>query len=140
MQQNADWVNKYFTPEQRAKMDEIQQNAYSESARAKLAARGPWTEEDQKQADAAWSAVNSELARLAAAGTDPAGPEGQAWAASFNALIGQFTQGDPEIAEGLNTFWKQHNALPASERPMGPSYTPEQQAFMRAALAAARKA
>lgn len=139
MQQHSDWVDKYFTPEQRAKMDEIQQNAYSESARAKLAARGPWTEEDQRRAEAAWGAVNSELARLTAAGADPAGPEAQAWAASFNELIGQFTQGDPEIAEGLNTFWKQHNALPEAERPMGPTYTAEQQAFMNAALSAARK-
>jgi DNA-binding transcriptional MerR regulator len=139
VQQNTDWVNKYFTPEQRAKMDELGQQAYSESARARLAARGPWTEEDQQRADIAWGAVNAELTRLTAAGEDPAGPEGQAWAASFNELIGQFTQGDPEIADGLNTFWKHHNALPEAERPMGPTYSAEEQAFMQAALSAARR-
>lgn len=138
MQQNNDWVNKYFTPEQRAKMEEVQQSAYSESARAKLAARGPWTEEDQKRADEQWGAVNGELKRLAAAGVDPAGPEALAWAASFNDLIGQFTGGDPEIAVGLNTFWRQHNALPETERPMPSPYTAEEQAFMQAALSAAR--
>ena len=139
MQQNNDWVNKYCTPEQRAKMEEIQQGAYSDSARAKLAARGPWTEEDQKRADQQWGAVNGELTRLTATGADPAGPEGLAWAASFNELIGQFTQGDPEVAAGLNTFWKQHSALPESERPMGPTYSAEEQAFMAAALSAARQ-
>jgi MerR family transcriptional regulator, thiopeptide resistance regulator len=139
MQQNSDWVSKYFTPEQRAKVEELQQSSYSDSARAKLAARGPWTEEDQKRADEQWRAVNGELKRLTAAGADPSGPEGQAWAASFSALIGQFTGGDAEVAAGLDTFWRQHNALPASERPIPSPYTTEEQAFMDAALAASSK-
>lgn len=138
MQQQQDWVSKYLTPEQRQKMQELSEQSYSEEARQKLAAR-TWTEEDQQQASAQWAQVTSELKRLVAAGADPAGPEGQVWAASFNGLISAFTQNDPEIEAGLNTWWQRHNELPASEQPMGPRYSPEEQAFMNAALAAARR-
>jgi hypothetical protein len=139
MQQQNDWVNKYFTPEQQEQMQKLQERAYSDSARAKLAARGPWTEQNQERASAQWAAVGSELSRLVAAGADPKGAEGQAWAASFNALISAFTQHDPEIETGLSTFWQEHNALPPTEQPMGPRYTAEEQAFMNEALAASRQ-
>ena len=81
-------------------MQRLSEEAYSEEARRKLAGR-TWTEEDQKQADRQWAQVGAELKRLVAAGADPAGPEGQTWAASFNALISAFTQNDPEIEAGL---------------------------------------
>ncbi|MGE3269571.1 MAG: MerR family transcriptional regulator [Chloroflexota bacterium] len=139
MQQDREWVSKYFTPEQREQMQQLLVESYSESARAKLEARGPWTEADQQRADVAWGAVNGELSRLTAAGADPAGPEGQAWAASFNDLIGQFTQGDPELAAGMANFWKRHNALPPEQRPIAIRYSAEEQAFMNAALKAARE-
>ena len=83
--------------------------------------------------------VGAELKRLAAAGADPAGPEGQAWAARFNGLIGAFTQGDPEIEAGLSNWWQRHNELPEDQQPMRLIYTPEERAFMNAALAAARQ-
>src|SRR4029077_1021986 len=50
MQQQNDWVNKYFTPEQQQSINERSETSYSETARQKLAARGPWTEEDQARA------------------------------------------------------------------------------------------
>ena len=71
--------------------------------------------------------------------TDPAGEEAQAWAARFNGLIAAFTQNDPEIEAGLTSWWKQHDELPPERQPMGPRYTPEEQAFMNAALTAARQ-
>jgi DNA-binding transcriptional MerR regulator len=138
MQQQSDWVSKYLTPEQQKQMQELSETSYSEEARAKLAARGPWTEEDQEKASRQWAEVGAELKRLAAAGADPAGPEAQSWAASFNGLISAFTQNDPDIEAGLQTWWKRHNQLPAEQRPMGTLYTPEEQEFMNAALAAAR--
>jgi DNA-binding transcriptional MerR regulator len=139
MQQQNDWVNKYLTPEQQEKLEELRDGAYSESARTRLAARGPWTEQDQTRASAQWAAIGNDLRRLVAAGADPRGPEGQTWAASFNALIAEFTQNDPEIEAGLNTFWQRHDALPASERPLGPTYSAEEQAFMNEALSASRQ-
>lgn len=139
MQQQNDWVSKYLTPEQQETMEELSERSYSESARQKLAARGPWTEEDQRQASEQWAWIAAELKRLVAAGADPAGEEAQAWAARFNGPISAFTQNDPEIEAGLNEWWKQHNELPAERQPMGPQYTPEEQAFMNAALAASRQ-
>lgn len=137
MQQQQDWVGKYLTPEQQEQMQRLSEQSYSEEARAKLAAR-TWTEADQQQASAQWAEVGAELKRLVAADADPAGPEGQAWAARFNGLIAAFTQNDPEIEAGLNRWWQQHNELPASEQPMRQMYTPEEQRFMNAALTAAR--
>lgn len=40
---------------------------------------------------------------------------------------------------GLSSWWQQHNQLPEGEQPMRMLYTPEEQAFMNAALAAARQ-
>ncbi len=137
MQQQNDWVNKYLTPEQQQEMRELSESSYTESARQKLAARA-WTEEDQARASEQWAWIAVELKRLVAAGADPAGEEAQAWAGRFNGLISAFTQNDPEIEAGLQTWWQNHNELPAERQPMGPQYTPEEQQFMNAALAAAR--
>jgi DNA-binding transcriptional MerR regulator len=139
MQQQHDWVKKYFTPEQQETINELSETSYSESARQKLAARGPWTEEDQAHASEQWAWIATELKRLTADGADPAGEEAQAWASRFNGLIAAFTQRDQEIADGLKTWWQQHDALPPEQQPMGNRYTPEEQVFMSAALAAARK-
>ena len=139
MQQQNDWVNKYFTPEQQQTINELSETSYSEEARQKLAARGPWTEEDQARASEQWAWIATELKRLTAAGADPAGEEAQAWAGRFNDLIAQFTQHDPEIETGLKTWWQQHNELPPERQPMGNRYSPEEQQFMNAALAASRK-
>ena len=140
MQQQNDWVNKYLTPEQQQTMQDLSEKAYSDEARQKLAARGPWTEEDQARASEQWAWISAELERLVAAGADPAGAEAQAWASRFNGLISAFTQNDPEIEAGLNAWWKEHGKLPETQQPLpGFNYSPEEQQFRDAALAASRK-
>src|SRR4051812_37726070 len=138
MQQQQDWVSKYLTPEQQEQMQRLSEEAYSDEARQKLAAR-TWTEADQQQASAQWAEIGAELKRLVLAGADPSGPEAQAWADRFNALISAFTQHDPEIEAGLQNWWQQHNQLPEHQQPMRQMYSPEEQAFMNAALSAARQ-
>ena len=118
MEQKQEWVRKHFTSEQLDQMEQLRQSSYSESARQKLAARGEWTEADQEQASAQWAHVASESKRLAAAGADPAGPEAQAVAKLKHDLLFAFTQGDPEITEGLSRFWQNHGALPADRQPL----------------------
>jgi DNA-binding transcriptional MerR regulator len=136
MDQNEEWVKKYFTPEQQQQMAVLAEQSYSESARAKLAARGPWTEADQQRATAQWAAVHAEARRLTAAGADPAGAEAQALARQFQQLIRAFTGGDPEIAAGLKQWWQKHNALPANQQPIQSPLNPEEQAFLHQAVAA----
>jgi DNA-binding transcriptional MerR regulator len=138
MQQKDDWVDKYFTPEQRAAMDRLSQHAYSEEARQKLAARGPWTEEDQRRVSAQWAALFAERKRLTDAGADPAGPEGQALAKSWSDLVAAFTQHDPELVKGLRRWWQGYAELPAEERPLAaavPSQSEEETRFIQEALA-----
>ena len=141
MQQKNEWVGKYFTPEQQAKMEELRQDSYSESAKQKLASRGAtWTEEDQQKATAQWDWVFAELKRLAAAGADPAGPEAQEWARVRTGLLDAFTNRDPEIEAGLNAFWQNVHQLPEEQRPFSlPKQSEAETAFMEQVLAVYRE-
>jgi DNA-binding transcriptional MerR regulator len=140
MDQNKEWVKKYFTPEQLQQMGELTAQSYSESAWAKLAEvhkdRAPWTEEDQKRVSAQWEAVYAEARRLTAAGADPAGDEALALAQQHNALVSAFTGGDPEVAAAVKQWWEKHNALPEAQRPL-PQFTLDstEDAFLKQALA-----
>ena len=135
MEQDKEWVNKYLTPEQQQKMAEISGKSYSPGAAQKVAAWSRnWTEEDQRRASQQWDAVFAELRRLVAEGKDPTSSEGQALAKQYTELIGQFTRGDADVEAGLRQWWKNHNELPAGEKPLGMySYTKEEGAFLRKA-------
>jgi DNA-binding transcriptional MerR regulator len=137
MEQNKEWVNKYLTQEQQQKMAEISEKSYSSEAAQKLAEWGRnWTEEDQKHASQQWDAVFTELRRLVAEGKNPTGPEGQALAKQQSDLIGQFTRGDADVEAGLKQWWKNHDELPAKEKPLSAySYSEEEAAFLQQALA-----
>ena len=118
MQQKQEWVKKYFSDEQAQKLEELSQASYSEEVRQKLEQKGVWSETDQKRANAQWAHVASESQRLAAAGANPAGEEGQALAKFKSDLLFAFTQGDPDITAGLAKFWESHSALPQNEQPL----------------------
>ncbi|HEX6290401.1 MAG TPA: MerR family transcriptional regulator [Herpetosiphonaceae bacterium] len=135
MEQNNDWVNKYFTPEQRRTMDELSNSSYSDEARQQLAARGPWTEEDQRRVDQQYAHLASELKRVVAEGKDPGSPEAQALAKLQIDLLHQFTQGSPEITTGLKKLWQNHEALPAEKRPFSMPWSDEEGAFLSQAMA-----
>jgi DNA-binding transcriptional MerR regulator len=117
MEHKEEWVEKYFTGEQRATMDRLSEEAYSEEARAELASRGPWTETDQKRVDAQYAALAQELERLVAEGADPGSEAAQAAAETQIGLLRQFTQGDPEVEKGLQTWWAKFAELPADQKP-----------------------
>lgn len=140
MEQNRDWVNKYFTPEQQEHMQKLSEQAYSDEARQRLAARGgEWTEADQQRASAQWASVSADIVRLADASADPAGAEAQDLAARYTGLIEGFTGGDSEIASGLNRFWQSYDTLPDEQKPFPSPYTKEQQAWLDKALAVYRQ-
>ena len=136
MEQNKDWVNKYFSAEQQKKMEEISQKSYSEADRQKLAEWGKgWSEEDQQRANEQWAAVWAETKRLVAEGKDPAGPEAQALAKQQCDLVGQFTRGDAGIATGLSSWWKNYDKLPAEEKPVLIPLGEEESDFLKQAVA-----
>lgn len=140
MEQNRDWVNKYFTPEQLEEMKKLSEQSYSEEARQKLTSRmGEWTEADQQRASAQWAEVTQGIIRLSAANADPASPEAQQVAKLYSDLIAGFTEGDPEIAKGLNKYWQNHEALPEDRKPMPSPYSKEQPEWLEKAVEAYRK-
>lgn len=139
MEQKDDWVEKYFTDEQRATMDRLSEGSYTEEARSKLAARGPWTEADQKRVDAQYAALTAELKRLVAEGADPGSDAGQAAARTQADLIQAFTQGDPEVEKGLQTWWKGFSELPADQKPPALPWGEEEAAFLAKAMAIHRE-
>lgn len=132
MEQQNNWQEKYFSPEQLKKMQEISNASYSAEARQFLDSRGPWTEEDQKRATEQWNWVYSEISRLVATGADPASPEAQHWVQVRHDLLSAFTGGNPEVKEGLGQYWKNVSELPEQERPISlPRQSEEEQEFMK---------
>ncbi len=135
MEQNKDWVNKYFTPKQRKQMEELSRKSYTEEDRQRLAEWGKgWSEEDQRIADQQWSAVYTGLKRLVVEGKDPAGPEAQALARQYSDLVAQFTHGDADIEAGLKKWWQHFDELPAQEKPMQAPYGKEEAEFLGQAV------
>jgi MerR family transcriptional regulator, thiopeptide resistance regulator len=135
MNQNERWTEKYFTPEQQEQADRLIESAYSDAAKGKLAARGPWTEADQQRVDAQYAALAADLKRVVASGADPASPEAQDIAARQQELLHQFTQADPDIMAGLAAVWQNNDALPASEQPFSMPWSDEEGTFLDRAIA-----
>jgi DNA-binding transcriptional MerR regulator len=117
MQKNMDWVKKYYTEEQLAE----------------LAERG--TPEVLEKGQRDWSELIAEVEAAVAAGEDPAGEHGRSLAARWDGLVGQFTGGDPGIAEGLKTLWSDKANWPTTfKKP----YSDEAEAFIAKARASAK--
>lgn len=136
MEQNKDWLKKYFTQEQLDQMGEISESSYSDEARAKMSQWPTWTEEDQHRANAQWADIWGVARSLTAANADPAGAEAQNMIAKYNGLIAAFTRGDADISAGLSKYWQTHEALPLEQKPFQLPLTAEEQEFLNKALAA----
>ena len=135
MEQQSDWRKKYFTDEQAETMRELGRQAYSPEAREKLAARGPWTEEDQRRVDAQYAALYAGVRAAVAAGQEPSGPAGQALAGQALGLLEAFTGGDPAVWAGLQQWWQHHDQLPAAQRPVQLPLSDAEAAFLEQAKA-----
>lgn len=136
MEQNKDWVKKYFTDEQLKQMDELSKQSYTEEAARKLKAyhTGEWTEEDQKRINEQYTHLGAELQRLVASGADPASPDAQALARLQNRLSFGFTRGDQDIQASVNRWWENFYALPEEQRPMKSPYSKTEAEFLKQAL------
>jgi DNA-binding transcriptional MerR regulator len=118
MQQDYEWVKKYYTEEQLAD----------------LARRG--TPEVLEPGQRDWQALIGEVEQAVAEGADPAGERAQALAARWSALIEEFTGGDPGIRENLARLYADQANWPDTFRK---PYSDEVGAFIQRAQAAGPK-
>lgn len=133
MNQSNDWRNRYLTAEQLKTLQAMSDTAYTDEARAALAARPPWTEADQQRVDEQYAALYAGVRQAVAAGEEPAGPTGQALAGQAIGLIEAFTGGEAVVTEGLKTFWANFQALPADQRPFQIPLNETEAAFLEEA-------
>lgn len=95
MQNNWDWVKKYYTEEQLAE----------------LAARG--TPEVLERGQREWAALIKEVEQAIHEGVDPSSERAQALAARWQRLIEDFTGGNPEILANLKRLYADQANWPA---------------------------
>lgn len=103
-------VEKYYTKEQLAEL---------------AARRADLGEAGMKAAERAWAEVFARLRAEMARGTDPAAPAVQAIVADADALVAQFTGGDPEIARSLERLYAENPV-----HKVHPSFDPAVFAYM----------
>jgi DNA-binding transcriptional MerR regulator len=96
MQNNSDWMLKYFT----------------DDAKSYVAARKTeWTPEQQAHAEQEWSDLFRDI--QASLDEDPASPKAQAFVDRWNRLIAEFVGGQPEVAQGIKAMWSDRPNWPA---------------------------
>lgn len=118
MQQDHEWMKKYYTEEQLAD----------------LASRG--TPEVLEKGQRDWQALIAEVNEAVAEGLDPASERAQALAARWSGLIEEFTGGDPGIRESLTKLYADQSNWPSTfQKP----YNDEAAAFISRAAAARKK-
>ena len=99
MQNNTDWMMRYYSEGARRKIEE------------RAAAMGPEAIE-QSQRD--WAQLIAEVREAAREGVDPASERAQELAARWQSLIEAFTGGDAEVAEGLRKLYADQSNWPAT--------------------------
>ncbi len=130
MTQNNEWQDKYFTQEQRQRMEDLSKKHYTGEQQQQIAEWGKhWSEEDQRIVSQKWDVLFSELKRLVSTGQDPESPEAQALVTQWKALVGEFTHGDAGTQQGLNSIYQDVGNTPAEQRPFAMPYTPEEGDF-----------
>jgi DNA-binding transcriptional MerR regulator len=118
MQNDWEWVKKYYTEEQ---LEE-------------LAQRG--TPEVLEKGQRDWAALLKEVEAATSEGVDPSSERAQALADRWSALIESFTGGNPGIAESLSNLYKDQANWPANaQKP----FSDDTMSFIHKAQAARRK-
>jgi DNA-binding transcriptional MerR regulator len=95
MQNDWEWVKKYYTE------DQLQE----------LASR--WSPEIQEKAQRDWATLIANVNAAISEGVDPASDRAQALAARWSALIEAFTGGNPGILENLKRLYADQDNWPA---------------------------
>ena len=98
MENTNDWMMKYYNEEARAKVEDRKQL---------------WSPELQERVSRRWAELFADID--AARGEDPTSPKAQALADRWNALVGEFTGGDPGIAQGLRAMYSDQQNWPEGQ-------------------------
>jgi DNA-binding transcriptional MerR regulator len=108
--------NKLDSEEWKAMFDPLIQKNYAPEDLAKASGR----HFDQEEISKAWNTLFEDAKAVMAKG-DPYSPEAMAVARRWSAMVNQFTQGDPKLAEGSSKVWKDAFADPkiAPRLPVG---------------------
>ena len=118
MQNEWEWVKKYYTEEQ---LQELAQRA---------------TPEVLEKGQRDWATLLKDVDAAISEGVDPASERAQALAARWSALIDSFTGGNPGILESLKNLYRDQANWPAgAEKP----YSDGAMAFITQAQAACQK-
>lgn len=124
---------------------EMQDNAefmsqfYSEAGKAKVAKRRElWSPELQERVSRQWTELFGDIE--ASLDEDPAGEKARTLAVRWQALVEEFTAGDPDITGGVGNVWANHHQWPDSLKQQARPYTnPKVWEFMDQVRACGRK-
>lgn len=96
MQRDKGWMGQYFTETARAKIEER---------------KALWSPELQAETDKKWKQLFAEIE--ASLHEEPTSEKAQSLATRWQALVNEFTGGDPEIQEGLNALYSDRGNWPS---------------------------
>jgi DNA-binding transcriptional MerR regulator len=118
MQNDWEWVKKYYTEEQ---LEEL---------------AGRWSPEVQQRAERDWAALLEDVKEAISEGVDPESERAGKLAARWSRLIEQFTGGNPEILKSLTRLYQDKSNWPeGAEQP----FSNDSAAFIRKAQSALDK-
>lgn len=119
MQNNTEWMMRYYNDEARAKVEDR---------------KNLWSPELQDRVTKNWAALIRDVE--AVLGEDPASAKVQALVERWQKLVEGFTGGDPQIQQGLNAMYADRaNWPPEFPKP----FSDQVQAFMIKAMSARRQ-
>jgi MerR family transcriptional regulator, thiopeptide resistance regulator len=88
---------------------------YSEDAQAKIAELNKrWTPEMQIKVQQDWKDLITEVESAVSSGVEPASKQAQTLAQRWSDLVKSFTGGDPEIQQGVNSFYADQSNWPST--------------------------
>jgi MerR family transcriptional regulator, thiopeptide resistance regulator len=124
MEQTHNWTEKYYSPKGLEALRE-------RHATITLAA--------VKELQAKWKALHADIQDALDRGTSPDSAEGRALVARWMRLADEFTQGNPDLSEGLHRLYQDENNWPDDEKAASlraNSASPQQRQFFLSAVQA----
>lgn len=97
VQNDWEWTQKYYSPEARERLEE---------------GRATIPQEELDAGQRAWTALITEVEEAASSDINPSSAKAEALAKRWRDLIGRFTQGNAEVARGLNRLWSDQTHWP----------------------------